>query len=73
MNNRDDEMILKCEIVPAEYPGMMKIQVRLEKDEAWDPLTVLKTFYKGELDVQAWNFHGMYLGEAKRYLDSICR
>ena len=69
--DRDSEMILDCEVVPADYPGMKKLQVRLEKDEAWDPKTVLKTFFDGELKPDIWVINGMTFGEAKKYIDSI--
>ena len=69
--DRDNEMIMHCEIVPAEYRGMKKVQVRLEKDEAWDPMTVLKTFFDGDPEPSVRMINGMTFGEAKHYVDGF--
>lgn len=67
--DRDSEMILDCEVVPADYPGMKKLQVRLEKDEAWDPMTVLKTFFDGEFTFNTSAMKGMTFGELKHLVE----
>ena len=73
MMNRDDEMIVCAEIVEADYSGMSCIKLRLEKDNPWDPLTVLKTYFKGEIQPDVRNLNGMTLGEAKEYIDWLSR